>query len=598
MAYKLAEEDKLCGVIYPTYEGFSPIPKATCEMLESKCEQTIVVKCGESSEEDKKPESQSGSVSASVSESTSVSESISESNSTSESQASTSESTSESTSTESTSESTSTESTSTSESTTQSESTSESTTSTSESKSDSTSTSQSNSTSSSESASTSESNSVSESTSDSTSAESTSVSESTTESTTTSESTSVSTSESNSESVSTNSTSESSSDSTSVLTSNSQSDSTSKSDSTSTSESTSTSDSKSDSTSVSISDSTSVSSSTSTSNSTSESTTSVSNSQSESTLMSTSESKSESISASGSTSLSNSTSTSTSVSNSLSTTEPPSESELASTSLSEISSEEYVAHSNEISTIEASLERATSILNGMLNEEIYVRRGNPYKPMYLKETVLNALSRANSIYATKNYLSENLTVNDVHIDPRYKMDSEHEPDRVPLVFDITLPWGGRRTMVVPTFVRYMDEDIEKPEPDRYLEGLTDEIPADMSRDDLTDTLKLHYIFGQATFDGDTLIHVRNSNGGKLTKEDFTKFEEYVSKESENILNKGISGTHKYHAKAELRQESKEGDRVFTQKEVNIFSMHILVTQPSGKEYLIGEPVTTAIIDTL
>ena len=120
MAYKLAEEDKLCGVIYPTYEGFSPIPKATCEMLESKCEQTIIVKCKDNqSEEDKKPESQSGSVSASVSESNSVSESTSESNSTSKSQASTSESTSESTSTGSTS---------TSESTTQSESTSVSTT--------------------------------------------------------------------------------------------------------------------------------------------------------------------------------------------------------------------------------------------------------------------------------------------------------------------------------------------------------------------------------------------------------------------------------------------------------------------------------------
>lgn len=119
MAYKLAEEDKLCGVIYPTYEGFSPIPKATCEMLESKCEQTIVVKCKDNqSEEDKKPESQSGSASASVSESNSVSESTSESNSTSESQASTSESTSESTSKGSTSTSESTtESTTTSEST-------------------------------------------------------------------------------------------------------------------------------------------------------------------------------------------------------------------------------------------------------------------------------------------------------------------------------------------------------------------------------------------------------------------------------------------------------------------------------------------------
>lgn len=127
MAYKLAEEDKLCGVIYPTYEGFSPIPKATCEMLESKCDKTeIIVKCKDNqSEEDKKPESQSGSASASVSESNSVSESTSESNSTSESQASTSESTSESTSTGSTSTS---ESTSVSESTSESTSTTESTT--------------------------------------------------------------------------------------------------------------------------------------------------------------------------------------------------------------------------------------------------------------------------------------------------------------------------------------------------------------------------------------------------------------------------------------------------------------------------------------
>lgn len=72
MAYKLAEEDKLCGVIYPTYEGFSPIPKATCDMLESKCDKTeIIVKCKDNqSEEDKKPESQSGSASASASEST------------------------------------------------------------------------------------------------------------------------------------------------------------------------------------------------------------------------------------------------------------------------------------------------------------------------------------------------------------------------------------------------------------------------------------------------------------------------------------------------------------------------------------------------
>lgn len=53
MVYKLAEEDKLCGVIYPTYEGFSPIPKATCDMLESKCDKTeIVVKCNDNQTEE------------------------------------------------------------------------------------------------------------------------------------------------------------------------------------------------------------------------------------------------------------------------------------------------------------------------------------------------------------------------------------------------------------------------------------------------------------------------------------------------------------------------------------------------------------------
>lgn len=116
MAYKLAEEDKLCGVIYPTYEGFKPIPKATCEMLESKCDELdIEINCGGKKVE--KP-SESQSASNSVSQSNSTSTSTSASNSTSESK-------SESTSTsESTSNS---ESTSTSESVTGSVTTSEST---------------------------------------------------------------------------------------------------------------------------------------------------------------------------------------------------------------------------------------------------------------------------------------------------------------------------------------------------------------------------------------------------------------------------------------------------------------------------------------
>lgn len=116
MVYKLAEEDKLCGVIYPTYEGFKPIPKATCEMLESKCDELdIEINCGGKKVE--KP-SESQSAPNSVSQSNSTSTSTSASNSTSESK-------SESTSTsESTSNS---ESTSTSESVTGSVTTSKST---------------------------------------------------------------------------------------------------------------------------------------------------------------------------------------------------------------------------------------------------------------------------------------------------------------------------------------------------------------------------------------------------------------------------------------------------------------------------------------
>ena len=54
MVYKLAEEDKLCGVIYPTYEGFKPIPKATCDMLKPQCNDIeIVLNCDKKKEEEK-----------------------------------------------------------------------------------------------------------------------------------------------------------------------------------------------------------------------------------------------------------------------------------------------------------------------------------------------------------------------------------------------------------------------------------------------------------------------------------------------------------------------------------------------------------------
>lgn len=54
MAYKLAEEDKLCGIEYPTYEGYKPIPKATCEMLETQCGGIeVVFNCEKKKEEDK-----------------------------------------------------------------------------------------------------------------------------------------------------------------------------------------------------------------------------------------------------------------------------------------------------------------------------------------------------------------------------------------------------------------------------------------------------------------------------------------------------------------------------------------------------------------
>ena len=54
MAYKLAEEDKLCGIEYPTYEGFKPIPKATCDMLKPQCNDIeIVLNCDKKKKEEK-----------------------------------------------------------------------------------------------------------------------------------------------------------------------------------------------------------------------------------------------------------------------------------------------------------------------------------------------------------------------------------------------------------------------------------------------------------------------------------------------------------------------------------------------------------------
>lgn len=503
MAYKLAEEDKLCGVIYPTYEGFSPIPKVTCDMLESKCDKTeIIVKCKDKTEEGKEPESQSGSASASTSESNSQSESKSESTSTSESN---------------------------------------------------------------------------------------------------SQSESVSTSESTSSSVST-----------SVSASDSQ--------STSASDSTSTSESKSDSVSASTSDSTSTSTSNSASQSvsTSESTTSISNSQSESTLVSTSESKSESISASGSTSLSNSTSTSTSVTNSLSTTEPLSESELASASLSELSSEEIVAHSNEISNINESLKHATKILNTMIYNNIYVRRGNPYTPMYLKETVLNSLAIAiPSVPSNNRYLNEYLTVNDVHIDPKVKMDSEHEPFIVPLVFDITLPWGGKRTMVVPTNVVYMDEDIEKPDPNPNIEGHTPVQPAnpdpvtptpeETDEDKLSKERKaildekvknLNYNYGKVTLDGNTIVSITKDHEPVTN---YTLIEHFSRNDVENIikdeLNKDVDDKYKI-TKVQITPNLIKDVGDYVESNQPIIYLEIKATYSDGSTQVSHTYANTAFIDTL
>lgn len=54
MAYKLAEEDKLCGIEYPTYEGFKSIPKATCDMLKPQCNDIeIMLNCDKKKEEEK-----------------------------------------------------------------------------------------------------------------------------------------------------------------------------------------------------------------------------------------------------------------------------------------------------------------------------------------------------------------------------------------------------------------------------------------------------------------------------------------------------------------------------------------------------------------
>lgn len=48
MAYKLSKEDQLCGVVYNTYTGYKPIPKATCPANSGGCGDNIkvVLNCG------------------------------------------------------------------------------------------------------------------------------------------------------------------------------------------------------------------------------------------------------------------------------------------------------------------------------------------------------------------------------------------------------------------------------------------------------------------------------------------------------------------------------------------------------------------------
>lgn len=525
MVYKLAEEDKLCGVIYPTYEGFSPIPKATCEMLESKCDKTeIIVKCGEDQTEkehtEENPQSVSTSESTSTSASDSTSESVSQSSSSSVS-TSVSNSVSESTST---SESTS-ESTSVSDSTSTSESTSESQASTSESTSESTST---------------------ESTSESTSAESTSTSESTT------------------------STSESTSDSTST----SKSDSTSSSESTSTSESNSVSESTSESTSTestSTSESNSGSESTSTSESVSESaTTSESNSVSESTSLSESTSTSESISDSTSTTVSTSESTTTSTS----TSEPLSESELASTSLKELTSEEFIAHSNTADEIRNNLETVNEILNGVYDRIIAVTRGETYTPEDLKKFVEDVAKEMSNNFTGDEDYTKLFNIDKVVIDPKYKMDKDHEPAKVPLIIDISLPWGGKRTQIEPVGVNYVDptpkEEPEAPEVD-IDKIVRENIPNVGGK-------SIDYFGGRSKI---SYILINNNKG--VSDDSIKQTEELLSRELEHNLNVNYTGSNPYKVSTKIKQVAKIGDAYNPNLlDRDTFEVTYSVTKPNGE----------------
>lgn len=294
-------------------------------------------------------------------------------------------------------------------------------------------------------------------------------------------------------------------------------------------------------------------------------------------------------------SVSTSESTSGSTTTSTSTSEPLSESELASASLSELSSEEYIAHSNTADEIRNDLVTATEILNSAVDQTFYVVRGNPYRPSYLVETIKSMMefTSYNQLGRYQEY-TKKFTITKAYVDPRYKMDKDHEPVRVPVIVEIELPWGGKRKLAIPMSVFYVDKDIEKPIPNED-EEYTPDLPKEEFDNIIDNTL---FNFGQATFDGDTLISLRNTSGGELTREDFTNFEEYVNKTLEDKLNEGRPESSRYKVKSTLKQNRKVGDYEPNNKSINMFHLSLQITYPSGYVKDVGVNVTTAIIDSL
>lgn len=217
--------------------------------------------------------------------------------------------------------------------------------------------------------------------------------------------------------------------------------------------------------------------------------------------------------------------------------------------------------------------------------------------MYLKEDTENGLNaHLMDILPSSNYLTykDLFTIDDIYI--KDKLDSEHEPENVTLVVNITLASGEKKTLELPKEILYIDGENSRPVINPNIPSAKSEAPdtSDLEIHELTDNHEFYYGNITPTSDGNIGALVGN-NGKPITQEELDKQSEVFSEELKKVLGDRVT-----KVEVNIVQLLNVGDHIGGNRSEfhSAFRLDIDLVKRNGSTIKLYELATTSVVETL